>query len=959
MSTGLLYYFGAFIISTILSAIYMRRWRRNFGVSLTLFFVLTTLCNLGYFLLASSTECQEALALNKIVYLGGCFVIPVFMLVIMHLCKIKISGRATLLMAVSGGVIYAGALTIGHSDLYYGECSIEIINGVCVLHKVYGPLHTGYILFLVGYTLLGIGLLLYVRFKRRDVSTKTVYLLLIAEFSAILAYFGGRYVGAEYELTPVSYIITQLLLLIQADRIALYDIDNTVMATVVEKGIFPYIGIDQHGRYLGCNDAATGLFPELAGAKVDAPMPREEGLFKQLWEMYQTYEQGTKPDTVLLSRDDRFYLLDIHQMLIGKKVRGYHFVLADSTMEQNYIRQLKEEREKATQASEAKSVFLYNMSHEIRTPINAILGMNEILIRESDDEATLNRARDIRVAGVNLLDIVNDILDLSKIEAGKIEIVPVEYDLRELLRGLILMIGTRAESKGLEFRVDLDPGTPAILYGDEVRIRQCILNLLTNAVKYTDTGSVTLSLAFEQDGQEYVLLRVAITDTGIGIREEDLSKLFMEFQRLDERRNRNVEGTGLGMSITRELLELMGSKLEVQSKYGSGSTFSFAIRQRVLRQDPVGSVDKLAMEQRPAASAGQKYVPGFTAPDASILVVDDTYMNLVVIEGLLKPTKIKIETVASGEEALERVQHTHYDLILLDHRMPVMDGIETLKHMKALKHHQCPDAPVIALTANAISGAKEQYLHAGFTDYMSKPMEPEKLENMVRHYLPKELVHEAETGDLPAGEENAGTKQNTAGIKSLEEKVEGLNTDLGIRNCGSEKGYLNACGIFCQAVKDNEAGIRDALDRQDFEKYTILVHALKSSARMIGAEALSATAFVLEEAGERQDEATIVSLTPWLLKKYEELGADLETALSELQSLKQPAKELVKVSESDYQNAVDMMEAAASGMDYDGVQDMLNALEGYRLTAEQETQIKEVKTALDRLDWDRITEILK
>ncbi len=958
MSTGLLYYFGAFIISTVLSAIYMRRWRINFGASLTLFYVLTTVSNLGYFLLATSTELKEALLANKITYLGGCFVIPVFMLVIMHLCKINVSGRVSLLMALTGGVIFAGVLTIGHSDLYYGDCTVEIINGVCVLRKVYGPLHTAYFLFLLAYTLFGIGLLIYVRFKRRDVSTQTVYVLLIAEFSAILAYFGGRFVGAEYELTPVSYIVTQLLLLIQSDRIALYDIDNTVMAAVVEKGIFPYIGIDQHGRYLGCNDAAAKLFPELAEIKVDAPIPKGSELFELMQKQFQTYQGGKQPEMVMFSRGDRSYMMDMHSMYIRKRLRGFHFVFADSTMEQNYIRQLQEEREKANRASEAKSVFLYNMSHEIRTPINAILGMDEILIRESDDEATLNRARDIRVAGSTLLEIVNDILDLSKIEAGKLEIIPGEYDLRELLRGLILMIGTRAESKGLEFRVDIDPEIPAILYGDEVRIRQCITNLLTNAVKYTDTGSVTLSLSFEQDGADNIRLGVAVSDTGIGIREEDLSKLFMEFQRLDERRNRNVEGTGLGMSITRELLELMGSDLEVESKYGSGSTFSFRIRQRVLRKDSVGSADSLVMEQRPAAS-GQKYAPGFTAPEASVLVVDDTYMNLVVIEGLLKPTRIKIETVTSGEEALERVQHTHYDLILLDHRMPVMDGIETLKRMKELKHHQCPEAPVIALTANAISGAKEQYLRAGFTDYMSKPVEPEKLEDMIRHYLPEELIHAVKKDLLPVFDDKADKTEIRPDVKCLEEKVSSLNVDLGIRNCGSEKGYLNACGIFCQAVKDNEAGIRDALDRQDFEKYTILVHALKSSARMIGAEEVSSTALVLEGAGERQDEATIVSLTPWLLKKYVELGSDLEKALSYLQQQKQPSEDLVRISESDYQNALHLMEAAASGMDYDGVQDMLNMLEDDRLTAEQETQIKEVKTALDHLEWDRITEILK
>lgn len=391
------------------------------------------------------------------------------------------------------------------------------------------------------------------------------------------------------------------------------------------------------------------------------------------------------------------------------------------------------EREQAIYANQAKSTFLANMSHEIRTPINGVLGMNELVIRECQDEKIKGYAYQIQDSGQVLLSLVNDILDFSKIESGKMEIIPVEYRMCSLLNDLVSMIKVRAEKKNLTLQLKIQETIPDGLYGDEVRLRQVIINVLTNAVKYTDKGQITLEISGESADKGEIDLRVCVTDTGKGIKEEDKEKLFTAFERLEEKENRNIEGTGLGLALSQRILHKMGSRLEVESVYGEGSSFFFTIRQGVRDNTPIGDFQK-----RYKQSLGKRkiYQASFVAPEATILAVDDNHVNLKVLTGLLRSTQIQIDTASNGAQCLEMVQEKSYDLVLLDHLMPEMDGIETLRKMreKGLK------VPAIALTANAIAGARETYMQAGFQDYLSKPLNARELEDMVRKYLPEELI---------------------------------------------------------------------------------------------------------------------------------------------------------------------------------------------------------------------------
>ena len=481
----------------------------------------------------------------------------------------------------------------------------------------------------------------------------------------------------------------------------------------------------------------------------------------------------------------------------------------------------------AEEANSAKSDFLANMSHEIRTPINAVIGMNEMILRESKETSVLEYASNIKSASHGLLAIINDILDFSKIESGKMEIVELEYDLGGMLSELVSMIELKAVQKELDFRVEIDSQVPRLLKGDETRIKQILLNLLNNAVKYTREGFVKLEISGETNQEDNtVLLKMAVIDSGIGIRKDDLENLFEGFQRLDLEQNRDVEGTGLGLAITHRLVTMMNAKIEAESEYGKGSTFTVYLKQELMGTDCIGDFEK---NYRKSAETVVKYEQSFTAPDASILVVDDNQMNLMVVQNLLKDTKVKITSCMSGAEALKLMAEHYYDVILLDHMMPGMDGIETLRKSKRLVINQCQNTPVIALTANAIAGVRDMYLQEGFDDYMSKPIEGRSLEALLLKYLPTTKV-----------------------ILTKEKDQDPLLDEvLGIQYCGGSKEmYHTILGIFCDLYEQKRSELEQFFTNQDWENYTITIHSLKSNALNVGAKPLSELSLQLEHSGK-------------------------------------------------------------------------------------------------------------
>ncbi len=539
---------------------------------------------------------------------------------------------------------------------------------------------------------------------------------------------------------------------------------------------------------------------------------------------------------------------------------------------------LKQQIEIADQANHAKSQFLANMSHEIRTPINTVLGMNEMILREAKDRQILEYSASIQSAGRTLLSLINTILDFSKIEDGKMDIIPVSYKLVTMISNLENSVSERAKEKNLKLVMDIDESLPSVLQGDDVRITQVVMNLLTNAVKYTDEGEVRLTMRNNGREGENIRLFVSVKDTGIGIRKEDIDRLHESFTRIEEKRNRNIEGTGLGMTIVIRLLEMMGSQLEVSSEYGRGSEFSFTVRQGVDDIRPIGKYDDYIVSEGRQSGDASLFLRG-----SRILVVDDHDMNLKVVKNLMKIYGITPDLASSGKEALELVRDKQYDIIFLDHMMSGMDGIETLKKMQERKL-LTRATTIIALTANAVVGARETYLKAGFDDYLSKPIEVEQLEQKLLTYLPQDNIRhrtvEKKNRVLPSD----GKKTDNGMIvlefapRKKEERPKEENSKLEELGISLEEGLKHSAGdkeLYYELLEDyvKAAGeksiLLDRLFREaDWEQYRIHIHSVKSTSGTVGAMKIFEEALGLEDAAKQKDEAYITKHHREFLKHF-------------------------------------------------------------------------------------------
>lgn len=491
------------------------------------------------------------------------------------------------------------------------------------------------------------------------------------------------------------------------------------------------------------------------------------------------------------------------------------------------LRKEKRSQQEAEAANMAKSSFLANMSHEIRTPINAILGMNEMILREEKDPAIRGYAGNIQASGNSLLSIVSDVLDISKIESGKLEIIPVDYEVNSLISDCCNMAAGRAKAKELELLVECADNVPMKLCGDETHIRQIIMNLLTNAVKYTEKGTVKLIVSGRFTDGGFVL-KVDVSDTGIGIAEENLPQLFTQFQRFDLQRNRNIEGTGLGLSIVKRLCDLMSGTITARSVLGSGSTFTVELPQKVVDSTPCGGVNL-----NYSAGAEHEYHHSFEAPEAKILAVDDLPVNLLVIANLLKETRIKIDTAGSGRECLDKCSQQKYDLILMDHMMPEMDGVLTFEKLHGDKSSPNFETPVIMLTANALAGMREQYMDVGFADYVSKPVRGAKLEEAIRRNLPESLIKPA-SPEIPA----EAVSTEPSGFADICGAVPELNVNAALQYCCGSAELLNDL-LHDFTENDHFSDLKAAFEEKRWEDYRRHAHSLKSTSLMIGLTGLS------------------------------------------------------------------------------------------------------------------------
>lgn len=579
------------------------------------------------------------------------------------------------------------------------------------------------------------------------------------------------------------------------------------------------------------------------------------------------------------------YYIDIGLTLGTVLLVGLMFLLIMAIIKTGQDLLRSEQRKQqaiAARASQAK--FLANMSHEIRTPINAVIGMNEMILRENDVDAIKDYAKNVQSASTMLLGLINDILDFSKIESGQLELVEDNYSIAGLIRTEILLLKARANNKAIATKLDIDPYIPVRLYGDELRIKQIVTNVLSNAVKYTQEGSVLFKVFFRWIDKENICLCFDITDTGVGIRKEDLSKLFDSFKRLEQSKNRNIEGTGLGLNIAKQLVEQMDGTIEVESEYGKGSTFRISIPQKVIDKKPMGSLDEAVKEienQKPVSTRQ------FTAPNAVALAVDDNSMNLAVVKGLLKRTKVQLDLAGSGKECLALTGQKKYDIILMDHMMPDLDGVETLHLLRKDKDNPNHDSVVIALTANAVAGCKEMYLEYGFDEYVSKPIEAQKLEQLMLRLLPEHLiVYEQELSQdksevLTEITEAKGTKEVKEALAlEADQQLTEIDQSVGLSYVmHSEELYREILQAFCEQMEEYFPQLQLCFKEKNWSAYAVLAHAIKGNARNIGATAFSEFSKKQEFAAKESNE--------------EVLFADYDKYMELLEKLVEEAKKLL------------------------------------------------------------------
>lgn len=598
-----------------------------------------------------------------------------------------------------------------------------------------------------------------------------------------------------------------------------------------------------------------------------------------------------------------------------------------------------QEKEAAEASDKAKDEFVANISHEIRTPLNAIIGMNELILRESGEENIRSYAYDVTTAGEQLLSLINNVLDFSKIDSDKMEVVEGEYDVKSLARGVSAVIGVKARQKNLEFEFNVDPTTPKTLIGDKTKIQQVLINLLTNAVKYTEIGRVTIGVWYQKTEEENLInLMVMVKDTGRGIKFEEQGRIFERFTRSDLGETSTIEGTGLGLTITKDLIDKMHGEITLQSTYGEGSIFSVIIPQKVADDTPVGDINApvAGVEER-----GQAY----TAKAANILIVDDTELNTIVVKNLLKDIESTIDVALSGNEAIEKIKSGNkYDIIFLDARMPELSGKETLDILKKDCHI---NIPVICLTANVKEGAREESISEGFTDYLSKPVKTDLLHEIIAKYLPKEKINY-----VPSSKEKQTVCIN---VPDWLKSSTVFDYEKGLEYCGSLDNLLDTMQMFAQKASSNISEIGECARNDDWEKLTIKVHSLKSTSRTIGALQLSSIAERVENAGNEKNISYIKENLRNLLSMYGNAAGSIIQVVNGDSAL---GKKKVEIEEDHVAPLLRHLRDYVEDYNDEAVGSMLKSLSHYEFPGRYADIFVDLKKAFADIDWEKMQYIL-
>ena len=1000
----------------------MNRMFSNMSLMLTNLGCL--IINASYWLLLWSKTDDGAIIALKMEYMGNVLFYLSFILFVTTYFNIHSKPWVILPMAVQG--IMDGLIVINlwlddpfhvvFRSLQFGRIGADF--GVTYMVIVPG------ILYLVRYSMLCMILFwaqVYTLLKmfrmRIPMERNNIAKLAGAEFVIFLSLQLMLLLRLPFDIVPIAASLAILSIILGVLKGEFFNITDQGREWVIEHSDNVFIIADSLYGYLDANPCAKKMFPELY------LLGKHHALPVRVKELFLSGELN-------LEINGKHYTKEVEPIQQNEIIQGYSMLMIDVSEQCELLHQLAEEKERAEEANQAKSMFMSNMSHEIRTPMNAIVGMTDILLREDLPEYTREYLYNIKSSGNALLTLINDILDFSKIESGKMEIIEDEYEPMSMFHDLAMIFLNRIGDKNVELLYDIDKELPAKLYGDVQRIRQIVINLTNNAIKFTEEGFVKLSVQVLTKSEEEVELVFRIEDTGQGIKEEDQAKLFGTFQQVDTKKNRYKEGTGLGLSISKQLVELMGGTIGVESEYEKGSTFIFRIPQKVISKKQAAYIRRKSAEQvvlsarfdnelvlrkyeqlvrdygvvdvklEQAVAEGMRIdafftddpgavleaerrqmeawkttfcilqnpmqqnlsdqkgtlinkplyslnfcqiinheensfneekenITAFTAPNARILIVDDTEMNLKVAIGLLEPLVLQIDTAANGKQAVKKIQENQYDIVFMDHMMPVMDGIEATKIIRGLGGDYYENLPIVALTANATTEARENFRKNNLSDFVAKPIKFQEICKCIRRWLPVEKVI--------IGAKAVNEPENTAEKAAQEVLViESLDVAAGIENSGTKELFISLLGDFYKLIDQKSVKIEKCLADGMLRDYTIEVHALKNTARMIGALELSEQFYRLEQLGNAEEYETLEKLTPDVLKLYRSYKSILEPyGRMQMQDKQDVSIEEMVKSLEKLRNAVD-------NFDLDGADEAMREIESYAFPEQYQGQIEEL-----------------
>lgn len=757
--------------------------------------------------------------------------------------------------------------------------------------------------------------------SKSDSERENIARLIGAEFVIVVSLTIKLVGNLKFDVVPIFGSFAILAIILSVIQGEFFGITNMAREWAFEQMENSMIVVDKMYGFLDANKYARDLFPLLEIYPERARVPKE------IYNLFQL-------DDCVVEIKNRFYELKMIEMCREEKVEGYSLLLADVTQMRQLMDQLVEEKNRADEANRAKSAFMSNMSHEIRTPMNAIVGMTEILMRSDLPETEREYLGNIQRSGNALLGIINDILDFSKIESGKMQIVEDNYAPLPMLNDLKMIILNRIGSKMIQLDFDIDENLPAVVYGDELRIRQVLINVANNAVKFTEEGYVKLTVKVREIEGDHCELFFSVKDSGQGIAPEDIDKLFGAYNQVDAKKNHYKEGTGLGLAISKQFVEMMGGRISVKSKYGEGSEFYFTVPQKIV--DARKAID---VKEEPRLNS--ENVLNFTAPQAKIMVVDDNEMNRKVALGLLAPLEMQIDTAENGKQALDMICSKKYDLIFMDHMMPVMDGIEATKRLREMDDEYCKNVPVIALTANAVVEARAKFFEAGMNDFAAKPIDLKDICAKIRHWIPAEYIIDNGSG-VDCGSD--GASKATASIVSIVTKeeeplpeIQGLDVQEGIKNSGTKELFFSLLGDFYKLIDMKSIKMEKCLADGLIRDYTIEVHALKNTARMIGAMELSKWCYELEMLGNAENVDELTEQTPGMLELYRSYKEVLKPyAKLQNEEKKQAPAEVIIGSLKELRDAIDTF-------DLDRADEIMKQIEQYQLEEALEPLLEELR----------------